>query len=475
MAVGEKRAGWYLWGITAAATLGGFLFGFDSGVISGAVAALREEFEASAAQSGWNVSSMLLGCAAGALAAGRLADRWGRLTVMKVAAVMFIISAWGSGIATGSMEFVIYRVIGGLAVGAASVICPAYVCEIAPPGMRGRLASLQQMAIVLGLFAAFLGNYLIAAWAGGAAADWWGGHAAWQWMFWSELGPAVVFAVVLFLIPESPRYLVRRGRSPEARKVLAAVLGEGEATQTVAEIEEALQRDAGPAASMSTRRDKVPVVVWVGVGLAMLQQLSGINIVFYYGPVMWQAAGFDESGALGRTLFSGFLNIACTLIAIALVDRVGRRAMLLLGAAMMTLALAGVATVFGGAGTSAGGDLQLGAAQGWWALGFANAYVAAFAITWGPVVWVLLGEMFPARVKGWALSVCGLAMWVANFGITISFESLLGSLGLGWTYAIYTAFAAVSVGFVWRMVPETKGRRLEEMDTLFAMRGSSRV
>lgn len=459
----------HLWGITAAATLGGFLFGFDSGVISGAVAALREEFDASAAQSGWNVSSMLLGCGLGALLAGRLADRWGKVTIMKVSAVLFVVSAWGSGIATGSIEFVCYRVIGGLAVGAASVICPAYVCEIAPACVRGQLASMQQMAIVLGLFAAFLCNYLLAVGAGGAAASWWGGYAAWQWMFWSELLPAVIFGFVLFLIPESPRYLVQRGRSAEAREVLVSILGPTEGTRTHEAIRESLatastaEQVAQNLGAMRRHR-----VLWIGVALALLQQLSGINIVFYYGPVMWQAAGFDESGALGRTLFSGGLNIACTIVAISLVDRLGRRPMLLVGAAVMTLALAGVALAFGNAATGSDHALVLSPATGWAALILANLYVAGFAITWGPIVWVLLGEMFPAAIKGWALSACGLAIWLANFAITMSFESLLAALGLGWTYAIYASFAGLSIYFVYRFIPETKGRSLEEMETVFA-------
>ena len=464
---------WYLLRITMVATLGGFLFGFDSGVISGAVGALKEAFGASDIGSGWNVSSMLLGCGAGALVAGRLSERLGRLTVMKWSAVFFVVSAWGSGVSDGSLEFVVYRVLGGLAVGAASVICPAYVCEIAPAEIRGRLGSLQQMAIVLGLFVSFLSNYLLASWAGSAAGTAWGGFEAWRWMFWIEIGPAVFFWLGLFFIPESPRYLVRTGDLATARTVLDRSIGADQTEATIAEIETsfARHRGAGDHSLRDPATSRIPKIIWIGMGLAALQQLSGINIVFYYGPVMWQAAGFDETGALAKTLFSGSLNIISTLIAISLIDRVGRKPMLFWGGIGMSAFLIIVALVFGLAPRGADGEIALTTAGGWAALVAANGYVVCFAITWGPVTWVLLGELFPNWVRGAALSVCGMMIWIANFMITASFESLLTYLGLGLTYGIYATFAVVSIGFVWRLIPETKNLRLEEMDELDLAKG----
>lgn len=455
----------YLSFVTATATLGGFLFGFDSGVISGAVGALREAFGLSSFGSGLNVSSMLLGCAAGALVAGRLADRFGRLAVLRVSALFFLISAWGSGVADTSSPFIAYRVVGGLAVGAASVICPAYISEIAPARIRGRLGSLQQMAIVLGLFLSFLSNYGIAAAAGSAEDPFWWGYPAWRWMFWAEIIPAALFGIMLFLLPESPRYLVKMGKKDRAMEVLRRLSHPSDADAKYREILETFAQKTTSAwqALQNPQSGKLHGLVWVGIMIAAFQQLTGINIVFYYGPVMWQAAGFSEASALFKTLLSGGLNILATLIAISLVDQVGRKPMLLSGAVGMTLSLSVVAFVFSGAPVGSEGNLQLSETRGLTALLAANVYVFCFATTWGPVVWVLLGEMFPNRMRGVAISLCGLVMWMCNFLITVTFEGLLTILGLGITYWIYAFFSLLSVLLTVRFVRETKNKTLEEM------------
>ncbi|MFT4175898.1 MAG: sugar porter family MFS transporter [Luteolibacter sp.] len=451
--------------ISCVAAIGGFLFGFDSGVINGTVDALKLTFKSDAAVSGFNVASMLLGCAIGAFIAGNLADKFGRKKVMVVAAILFAVSAWGSGIATSSGEFVIYRLIGGFAVGAASVICPAYISEITPSAIRGRLATLQQLAIVLGLFFAFLSNYLIAKAAGSASFEFWFGFQAWQWMFWMELFPSVVFFVALFLIPESPRYLVTAGRLDEARRVLSRLGHPDDADAKVREIQQTVLADHRPR--MSDLYDKVKgriyPILWVGIGLAVLQQFVGINVVFYYGEVLWKAAGFTAENALLQNVISGSVNIFATFLAIILIDKIGRKPLLLWGSVGMALTLGPLAYIFG-TSPAENGTLQLGSTTGTIALIIANAYVFFFCVSWGPVMWVMLGEMFQNKFRGAALAVSGFAQWIANFAVTFTFPKLLLSFGLGTTYGIYTFFALVSIFFVVKGITETKGKTLEEME-----------
>lgn len=449
--------------ICLVATLGGFLFGFDSGVINGTVDGLRLAFDSTSVGTGFNVASMLLGCAAGAFFAGRLADRFGRRNILIFAAVCFIVSAWGSGIATGSGEFVLYRVLGGFAVGAASVLCPAYISEVSPARLRGALSSVQQIAIISGLFISFVSNYLIARYAGTSTAVFYWGYEAWRWMFWIELAPAGFFLVALFLIPESPRYLVSAGRYESALRVLERILP-GEGPAKLAEIKASLSADHRPRLrDLFDAAGRLHPVVWVGVGLAVLQQAVGINVVFYYGAVLWQSAGFTESDALLINIVSGALSIGACLLATWQVDRIGRKPLLLAGSIGMTLSLGVVALVFAGAEAGSGGQLVLTGLEGPIALVAANLYVMVFNATWGPVVWILLGEMFPNRFRGSALGLAGFSMWVANFGVTMSFPAFLTGIGLGGAYGIYAAFALLSVGFTWRWVRETKGRELEAM------------
>jgi len=452
--------------ISCVAAIGGFLFGFDSGVINGTVDALQAAFKSSSVGSGFNVASMLLGCAAGAFLAGSLADKFGRRAVMIVTAIFFAVSAWGSGIATGSLEFVIYRVIGGFAVGAASILCPAYISEVAPAQMRGRLSSLQQLAIVLGLFMAFLSNFAIAEAAGGASGAFWLGFEAWQWMFWMELIPAAVFLVSLFFIPESPRYLVAAGRHEHAHGVFQR-LGclAHEAEQKVKEVLETLEKGHKPRFSdlRSKETRRIEPILWVGIGLATFQQLVGINVVFYYGAVLWQAAGFSENDALLINVISGGVNIVSTLVAMSLVDKIGRKPLLITGSIGMAVTLGTMAFVFGTSAASSGGTLNLVGASGTTALVAANAYVFFFGVSWGPVMWVMLGEMFKNRFRGAALSISGFAQWVSNFAITMTFPILLSSFGLGGAYGLYTVCAVLSIFFVLWFVRETKGKTLEEM------------
>ena len=450
--------------IVAVATLGGFLFGFDSGVINGTVDGLRIAFDSDDVGTGFNVASMLLGCAVGAFVAGRLSDLLGRKKTLMIAAAFFIVSAYGSGIAGSSTEFVIYRIIGGFAVGAASVLAPAYISEVTPASMRGRLSSIQQVMIIVGLTAAFLSNYLLAEFAGASTAEFWLGFEAWRWMFWIELVPATIFLVALFFIPESPRYLVTRGRQDDARSVLDRLFGGGVAARKVGEIERSVSNDHTPRLSdlIDRASGRVRTIVWVGIGLATFQQLVGINVVFYYGAVLWQAVGFSESDALKINVLSGTISIGSCLVAIALIDRIGRKPLLLIGSIGMAVTLAIMSFAFM-SGSLVDGTLELSDGAGLAALVAANVYVAFFNFSWGPVMWVMLGEMFPNQIRGSGLAVSGFAQWISNFGITMTFPVLLATIGLTGAYGFYAASAAVSVVFVWLMVRETKGMELEDM------------
>lgn len=451
--------------ISLVATIGGFLFGFDSGVINGTVDGLRLAFNSDSVGTGFNVASMLLGCAAGALAAGRLADKFGRKKLLQVSAVLFVISAWGSGIADSSMSFVIYRILGGLAVGAASVMAPAYISEIAPVQYRGRLSSLQQIAIIVGLFSAFISNYFLAEIAGHSTTAFWLNYEAWRWMFWMELIPATLFFVLLFVIPESPRYLVATHQYSEASAVLSKLYGGVEAQHKFNDIKQSLDNEAQGALGFSgliAKSGGLKTVVWVGLGLATFQQLVGINVVFYYGAVLWQAVGFAESDALLINIISGGVSILACLITMALIDKLGRKPFLIIGSAGMTVCLAVMVFTFTYATVDVIGNLNLGT-QGTLTLIAANAYVFFFNLSWGPVMWVMLGEMFPNSIRGSGLAVSGLAQWGSNFLIAISFPILLTSVGLAGAYGLYLLGAATSIAFVYLMVHETKGIELEDM------------
>ena len=450
--------------ISMIAAIGGFLFGFDSGVINGTVEAIKVAFHSSAAASGFNVASMLLGCAGGAFIAGNLADRFGRKKVMIATALMFTISAWGSGISTSSGEFVLFRLFGGFAIGAASVLCPAYISEIAPAAIRGRLSSLQQLAIVLGLFAAFLSNYLIALGAHGASGHFWLGCEGWQWMFWVGMVPATIFLFSLFLIPESPRYLVAAGKPAEAATILTRLIHPDHVSEKVREIQETLKADHKPrmADLYDTAKKRIHPILWVGIGLAAFQQLIGINVVFYYGEVLWQAAGFTQADALLQNVISGAVNIISTLIAISLIDKFGRKPLLLVGSVGMAITLGALAYLFG-TSPIVDGNLKLSGSNGLYALLAANAYVFFFGVSWGPVMWVMLGEMFSNQFRGAALSISGFVQWIANFAITMTFPIMLVGIGLGGSYTVYAIFAVVSAVFVFKAVRETKGLELEQM------------
>lgn len=449
--------------ITLVATIGGFLFGYDSGVINGTVDGLQKAFHSDSAGTGFNVASILLGCAAGAFMAGWLANKFGRRTILIIASLCFTASALGAGLSQSSIQFIFVRVLGGLAVGAASVLAPAYISEVTPAKYRGALSSVQQIAIITGLFASFLSNYLLARIAGGSTEILALGLEAWRWMFWVMMIPSVVFFFSLLFIPESPRFLVANGKKDKALAVLTRLMGD-EAKAKLDEIDASLVSDHHrPKLTdvLDSKRLFRPIV-WVGIGLATFQQLVGINVVFYYGAVLWKSAGFKESDALLINVISGAVSIVACFIATALIDRVGRKPLLLIGSIGMTVTLGAMAAVFATASTS-GGSLELSGAAGPVALVAANLYVMFFNVSWGPVMWVMLGEMFPNQIRGSGLAISGLAQWLANFGITMTFPMLLTGIGLGGAYGLYTAGAIISIIFIVKFVHETKGIELEKM------------
>jgi SP family sugar:H+ symporter-like MFS transporter len=450
--------------IVGVATIGGFMFGYDSGVINGTQDGLKTTFNLSEAWLGVTVSALLPGSAVGAFLAGRLADLWGRRRVMVAAAILFIMSALAAGAATSAVLMIIARFAAGVGVGAASVLSPAYISEVTPASMRGRLSSLQQVMIIAGLTGAFLANYFLAHRAGRSTDVLWLGYAAWRWMFWLQIIPASVFLLTLLLIPESPRYLVARGRNEDARAVLARLFGTATAASKVREIRGTLATDHAPRLSdlIDKSTGKLRTIVWVGVGLATFQQLVGINVVFYYGAVLWQAVGFSEADSLKINIMSGALSIGACLVAIFLIDRIGRKPLLLTGSVGMAATL-GVLTIAFATGDLSNGTLQLAPRIGMLALLSANLYVIFFNLSWGPVMWVMLGEMFPNQIRGSGLAVSGAAQWGANFLISVSFPVLAKFIGLPITYGFYAACAFISFFFVRKAVQETRGHELEQM------------
>ncbi|MFF5639194.1 sugar porter family MFS transporter [Streptomyces sp. NPDC012825] len=448
--------------ITASAAMGGFLFGYDSSVINGAVEAIRHRYDIGSGTLAQVIAIALIGCAIGAATAGRIADRIGRIRCMQIAAVLFTISAIGSALPFALWDLAFWRIIGGFAIGMASVIGPAYIAEVAPAAYRGRLGSFQQAAIVIGIAISQLVNYGILQLADGDQRGKIGGLEAWQWMLGVMVVPALLYGLLSFAIPESPRFLISVGRIDKAKEVLSEVEGKDvNLDHRVNEIQQAMRREHKSTFRdlfVSGSRFNLLPIVWVGIGLSVFQQLVGINVAFYYSATLWQSVGIDPSSSFLYSFTTSIINIIGTVIAMVLVDRVGRKPLALVGSAGMAIALAFEAWAFSADLV----DGKLPNTQGVVALVAAHVFVLFFALSWGVVVWVFLGEMFPNRIRAAALGVAASAQWIANWAITASFPSL-ADWNLSGTYIIYTVFAVLSIPFVLRYVKETKGKALEEM------------
>lgn len=452
-------------GLAVAAAVGGFLFGFDSSVINGAVESIQGDFALNDFVTGLVVAIALLGCAVGAMVAGSLADRWGRLRVMLLGAIMFFASSIGAGLAVGVWDLGFWRVIGGLGIGIASVIAPAYIAEISPRQIRGGLASLQQLAITLGIFVALLSDFVLEGAAGGADQTLWFGLEAWRWMFLVGAIPAAVYGILSFTLPESPRFLISKGRADEAKEIFTRLVPPADLDKTIRDITTAIEEDKkNKGVSLRGPVFGLQGIVWIGITLSVFQQFVGINVIFYYSTSLWNSVGFTNSAFI--SVVTSITNVLVTLVAIFLVDRVGRRPILLTGSVVMALSLGTMALAFTFSTVNDKGDVTLGAPWGPIALVAANLFVIGFGASWGPLVWVLLGEIFPSRIRGKALGLAAAAQWIANFLITVSFPAM-SSWSLPFTYAMYAAFAALSFFFILWKVPETKGMHLEQTETLF--------
>ncbi|MFD6323681.1 sugar porter family MFS transporter [Streptomyces sp. NPDC058442] len=448
--------------VAASAAMGGFLFGYDSAVINGAVEGIRGRFDVGAATLGAVIAIALLGAAAGAMLAGRLADRVGRLRVMRLAALLFLASSIGSMLPFTAWDLSFWRIVGGVAIGMASVIGPTYIAEVAPTAYRGRLVAFQQAAVVLGIAVSQLVNWMVLTLADGDQRGSLLGLEAWQVMLGIAAVPAVIYGVLALRIPESPRYLISVGRTGEAKDVLRTLEGaQIDLDARVAEIELAMRSDKAPRFKDLRGRFGLLPIVWVGVGLSVFQQFVGINVIFYYSSSLWQSVGIDPSSSFFYSFTTSVINIVGTVIAMVLIDRIGRKPLASIGSAGMAVSLAAVAWAFSHK-TGTGDSISLPDTQAAVALVAAHTFVLFFAMSLGVAVWVLLGEMFPSRIRAAALGVAACAQWIANWLVTATFPSM-SEWNLSGTYVIYAIFATLAVPFILKWVPETKGRTLEEM------------
>ena len=459
---GEEHFGYVVF-IAAAAAMGGFLFGYDSSVINGAVTGIQKHFKVGSNQTGFAVSSALIGSAVGAWFAGSIADRIGRIKVMLIAAVLFIISGVLSGLAFSIVDLSIWRIVGGIGIGTASVIAPAYIAEVAPAQYRGRLGSLQQMAIVLGIFISQLINYGLNEAANGQTTNDLWGLQAWRWMLIIEAFPALFYGLLALMVPESPRYLIASNQLDRARGVLRKVEGEHiDLDGRIAEIQNVLRSDhkARFRDLLGPRGFILPIVL-IGIGLSVFQQFVGINVIFYYSSLLWQSVGYNVANSLLLSVSTSIVNVIGTVVAISVIDRIGRKPLVLIGSIGMTIALSVVAWAFSHVDKASGvGSIPKG--YGTTAIVGAHVFVFFFAMSWGVVVWVLLGEMFPNKIRALALSVAASFQWLANFAVSQSFPSL-SRWSLSGSYIIYACMAFLSIIFVLGFVKETKGKTLEEM------------
>lgn len=453
-AADRSVGGWhYVAAVCFVATLGGLLFGYDTAVISGALGFLVRHFGLTPAMEGWAAGSALVGCVIGCVVAGPASDRFGRRATLMAAALLFLVSAIGTALPRSLAEFVVYRTLGGAGVGMASMTGPMYIAEIAPARTRGALVSWNQLAIVAGILAAYFVNYFIAR----GRAEEWNEAVGWRWMFGAEAVPAAGFLALLCTVPESPRWLAKRGRLDAARDILRRVDGAEYAERELADIRAVLAMEGESLRELWEPRRRP--VLFIGIALAVLQQVTGINVFLYFASeILKTVAGAGVDTALLQTVLVGAVNMAFTIVAIRTVDRWGRKPLMLVGYAGMAAAL-----------WTIGLAAWLGRIQGW-VLAPILAYIAAFAVSVGPVTWVLLSEIFPTRHRGRAMSIATVCLWAANYLVSQTFPMMDKHPGLvarfhhGFPFFLYGAFAAIAVVFIARRVPETRGRSLEEIE-----------
>lgn len=427
------------------AALGGLLFGFDTAIISGAIPYITSYFNLNAYMLGWTVSSILIGCASGALLAGLFADKYGRRACLILCALLFAVSGIGVSLSNQLYLFITFRLIGGLGVGAAAMVSPMYIAEIAPAKLRGQLVAFYQMAIVIGILLAYFSNYFFDGM----------GVNNWRWMFASQTAPSVVFLLLLFIVPETPRWLMMKGRKAEAIKILTKISNGSPVDKVVGEIEQSFQKRPEILLKHLFSKTYKPVLV-IGILVAVFQQITGINSIFYYAPVIFKETANDGSSPLLQTIVLGVVNVLATFGAIAMVDKLGRKKLLLAGCVLMCVSLVAIGLCF-----------QFKYFSHYIVLIFTLIYVAAFGCTLGAVVWVYLAEIFPNQIRSLALSVATLALWLADFAVTLTFPVMSKQLGTASTMFIYAGFCVLAFVYMLFKVKETRGKSLEEVESLF--------
>ena len=445
----------FIYLVSLVAALGGLLFGYDTAVIAGAIGYLQTKFELSALGTGWAASAAIWGCVVGAIVAGRLSDRFGRKRVMVVTALLFAISAIASSVPTNLTQFVMARFIGGVGVGAASILSPLYISEIAPANIRGKLVTLYQLAIVIGINVIYFVNLIIAS----SGTEQWNVDMGWRFMLGSEVIPAVLFMIFLSMVPESPRWLTKNGRKEEALDILEKVNGKEQAQVVAGEIESALAEETGTFRELFQPGLRMAMIV--GVFLAIFSQITGINAIIYYAPEIFKSVGFGTESAMLQTVIIGVTNTIFTFVAIWLIDQAGRKKLLLWGVSGMIICLAGM-----------GASFYFGLSNGYILLAFVLGYVASFAASLGPIPWVIISEIFPTKTRGLAMSFCIVMLWLAVVLITQMTPVLLEAAGGAVTFWIFMVNAIILVAFVARYVPETKQKTLEEIEHDWRRMGS---
>jgi SP family arabinose:H+ symporter-like MFS transporter len=436
--------------VSLVAALGGLLFGYDTAVIAGVIGYLQKRFELSPMMTGWAASSAIWGCVFGAMMAGYLSDKFGRKKVLIVTAILFIISSIGAMVPRNLTEFLIARFIGGLGIGAASMLSPLYISEIAPSRNRGRLVSLYQLAIVVGINLIYFVNLLIASFGDEA----WNVETGWRYMLGSGTIPAVLFLILLFMVPESPRWLVKKGNDNDALDTLEKVNGSVEGKNVLNEIKDSIRQEVGTLSDLFGKRFKPALVI--GVVLAIFSQITGINAIIYYAPEIFKGVGFASESALFQTVLIGAVNTLFTFVALWLIDRAGRKTLLQWGVSGMVICLLAVGLCF-----------HFNLTNGPWLILFILAYIACFASSLGPIPWVLISEIFPTKTRGIAMSFCTVLLWVGVLAVTQFTPTLLDKdTGIGGanTFWLFALNAIVLLWFVWKRVPETKQRTLEEIE-----------
>ncbi len=435
----------YLLTISLVTALGGLLFGFDISVISGTIPFLQDFFELNEALKGWVVSSALIGCIVGASFSGRLGDRFGRKKVLLVISILFGISAIGSGISNTITTFILYRILGGVAVGGASVLAPMYIAEVSPAHLRGRMVSLNQLTIVIGISMAYFSNYFLLA----------TGENAWRWMFAAEAVPALFFFFALFIVPESPRWLIARNDDKKAQEVLTRVAGAEFAAFEMKEIKASLAGSKKRGTLKQLFKKKYSLILFLGIFLAVFQQWSGINVIFFYAPDIFAKANLGVDAALFQTTLIGVMNIVFTILAMRVIDKIGRKKLMLIASAGMAISYIIIGYLF-----------MVGKTDGWLLLSLILVTIAFFAFGLGPTVWVVLSEIFPNKIRGAAMSAATFSLWIASYILTLTFPIFVQWFNTSNTFWIYAVICIIGFVVILKMLPETKGISLEKLEKL---------